>query len=665
MPARAPSSTSTRREGASTSHAVTKANVPEETPLPSTSSRLRSSVVEIFTDAQRSTTGHRKLVVRLRKIQEVCSGLRSNGKNGKENERRESGNFDEDSVSAGSQAEKEFNAEVSRCLLRILPVKRTEGAADKALKFLAAFLSHASERDLEAFGAGDEEDIDTIPETPTSRLTFALASTVVPITAAKDKTIRFRATQIITIMVTSLNSIDDELYYVLRQSLTKRIRDKEPAVRVQAVLGLSRLVGNEEEGGDSKALLDRLLDILQNDTNAEMRRTLLLNLPLSQRTLPFLLERARDMDATTRRALYARLLPQLGDFRHLSLSVREKLLRWGLRDRDETVRKATGRLFYEHWIEDCAASQEKEGEEEGNKASIPALVELLERIDVVNSGTEEGVAHEAMRAFWEGRPDYREALVLDGEFWETLTPESVFMARSFNDFCREDDTGKYDNLVEEKLPEVTALAFYLHKYMTELFQKIKEDEPNKEAIIEAEFIVEQILYISLTLDYSDEVGRRKMFDLLRQTLAVPELSEELIKLVVEVLRTVCGSGAKNEAEFCSVVLEAIAEVHDTIANEDSFASAKSRPDDDGDVDMMDAEEDEEEKDEQDEQKPFNKEEAKARIIKEIMVNLKCLHIAQCMLQNVEGQLQSNDNLVTMLNTLVVPAVRSHEAPIRE
>ena len=36
-----------------------------------------------------------------------------------------------------------------------------------------------------------------------------------------------------------------------------------------------------------------------------------------------------------------------------------------------------------------------------------------------------------------------------------------------------------------------------------------------------------------------------------------------------------------------------------------------------------------------------------------------------MLQNVEGNLQSNATLVTMLNNLVVPAVRSHEAPIRE
>jgi condensin complex subunit 3 len=57
--------------------------------------------------------------------------------------------------------------------------------------------------------------------------------------------------------------------------------------------------------------------------------------------------------------------------------------------------------------------------------------------------------------------------------------------------------------------------------------------------------------------------------------------------------------------------------------------------------------------------------AREKAIKEIMINLKCLHIVQCMLANVEGTLQQNDHLVAMLNNLVVPAVRSHEAPVRE
>lgn len=637
--------------------------IPEEPPLPETSPTLRRDVCSIFADAQRSTTGHRKLVVRLRKLQEIsCGILKKKSKDSQEQEELSLPNEE-------TFPEKEFNVEVGRCLLRILPIKKTEPVGDRILRFVGTFLTHASEKDAELYS--EEDDISV--ETPTARLATNLVSVVTPLLVAKDKIVRFRATQIIALIVNSLDTIDDDLFHTIRQGLLKRIRDKEPSVRVQAVMGLGRLAGNDEDddnNDDNSALLEKLIDIMQNDTSGDVRKTLLTNLPLSPGTLPYLLERARDLDAGTRRALYSRLLPTLGDFRHLSLSMREKMLRWGLRDRDESVRKATGKLFYDRWIEDCAGTNKDNNEAEGGSGSqrsppnILALLELLERIDVVNSGIESGIAHEAMRSFWEGRPDYREAVVFDEPFWESLNAESSFLLRSFNDFCRVEHDGKYDSLADEKMPEVIALAHYLQKYLNELLERKKtakeSGEANDEDSVEQEFVVEQLLHIAITLDYSDEVGRRKMFSLLRESLAIPELPEDTTKLVVETLRCVCGPDLSAEAEFCSVVLEAIAEVHDTIVTEDSFVSAKSEISDDTSSRARS-----ETPGDNASEVSFNKEEAKAKILKEIVVNMKCLHIALCMLQNVEGNLQQNMNLVTMLNNLVVPAVRSHEAPIRE
>ena len=641
--------------------------IPEEPALPSTSPNLRRDICTIFADAQRSNTGHRKLVVRLRKLQEICCGIILKNKK----------NRDQDQVEVmipedETPAEREFNAEIGRCMLRILPIKKSEPVGDRILRFMVAFLTHASEKDNELFASqGDDEDgMQISSETPTNRLTSSIILLIAPLMGAKDKMVRFRATQIVAHIVNTLDSVDDELYHTIRQYLLKRLRDKESSVRVQAVLALTRMVPNADDEDDnddtSSALLEKLIEIMQNDTSADVRKTLLANLPLSQATLPYLLERARDLEASTRRTLYSRLLPSLGDFRHLSLSMREKLLRWGLRDRDESVRKATGKLFYDRWVEDCAGTNG--GDNEGGPGTrsppnINALLELLERIDVVNSGMESGIAHEAMRSFWEGRPDYREAVVFDEPFWESLTAESAFLLRSFNDFCRVENEGKYDNLADEKMPEVTALAYFLSKYTTDLLQRKKlakeSGEANDDDAVEHEFIVEQLLHIAITLDYSDEVGRRKMFSLLRESLAVPELPEECTKLAVETLRCVCGPDRAGESEFCSVVLEAIAEVHDTIITEDSFVSAKSEISDDASSRHRS------ETPATDDEVPFNKEEAKAKILREIVVNMKCLHVAQCMLQNVEGNLQDNMNLVTMLNNLVVPAVRSHEAPIRE
>jgi condensin complex subunit 3 len=636
-----------------------------EVPEESEENELRTQVSSIFRDAQRTTASHRKLVINLRKIQEACCYEPTSKKKNK--------------TGAEDFDEQQFTYEFTRCVLRVMPVKKSESVGERSVRFVGLFLRHANEKDNELVPE-DEDETGVMIETPSSRLTSHLMTTVLPLLTAKEKFVRYRSTQLIAHIINSLDAIDDDLFQILRHGLLKRIRDKEAMVRVQAVLGLGRLAGNEAEGGaedsdddDAGAgLLAKLLEVLQNDPSADVRRSLLVNLPILPNTLPYLLERARDQDPATRRALYSRLLPSLGDFRHLSLSMREKLLRWGLRDRDENVRKAAGKLFRERWIEDCAGTGEQEepveGEEPNKEAKAPSfegLLELLERIDVVNSGVENGVALEAMKGFWEGRPDYRDAVTFDDNFWDTLSAESVFVARSFNDFCRNEGNGKFEALIEEKMPEVTKLAFYLQRYVTVLVDALKrvaaqeptEDE-EEEDTVEQEFIVEQLLHMARTLDYSDEVGRRKMFALLRQSLSVPDLPEEVTKLTIEVLRGICSGDASGEREFCSVVLEAVADVHDTIMDEpnsddanDSFHSAKSEVSGDSTPTKS--------------KKSGSEEEDQDKAIREIMVNMKCLHIVQCMLENVEGNLQQNADLVAMLNNLVVPAVRSHEAPVRE
>ncbi|KAG8407632.1 chromosome condensation complex Condensin, subunit G [Metarhizium acridum] len=626
-------------------------------------SALRTKICAVFRDAQRTTATHRKLAVNLRKIHESCCYEPAKPTNAPSNE------FDEAA----------FNKEFVRCVLRIMPVKKSENVGEKCVRFVGFYLRHSNDKDNEILG-DVEGDTSLMPETPSTRLTSEILEEVLPLMTAKDKFVRYRSTQLISQIINSLDAIDDDLFQKLRHGLLKRIRDKEAMVRSQAVLGLGRLAGNQAEGCTNSEdsdndqgtdLLGKLLEVMQNDPSADVRRSLLVNLPILPNTLPFLLERARDQDAATRRAVYSRLLPALGDFRHLSLSMREKLLRWGLRDRDDNVRKAAGRLFRERWIADCAGiSQQDDGtSEEALPVSFDGLLELLERIDVINSGVENGVALEAMKGFWEGRPDYREAITFDDNFWETLSAESVFMARSFNDFCRSEGGGRYESLVEEKLPEVTKLAFYLGRYMDALIEALKRasqpaaDEEEEEDTVEQEFIIEQMLHIALTLDYSDEVGRREMFRLLRQSLSIPELPDEVTKLTVEVLQYICAPDAAGEREFCSIVLESVADVHDTIVDDpladegdDSFHSAKSEV-------SRGSTPTNEKKIGKDSE--LSEEDAREKAVREIVVNMKCLHIVQCMLTHVAGNLKDNADLVSMLNNLVVPAVRSHEAPVRE
>ena len=384
--------------------------------------------------------------------------------------------------------------------------------------------------------------------------------------------------------------------------------------------------------------------------------------------------------------------------------MREKLLRWGLNDRDDIVRAAAGKMFNYRWIEDAKGD----------------LLEVLERMHVVgssggdttNSNSVGGVKEIAMQGFWSVRKDVVESLELDNTFWENLTAESAFLVRSFNDWCRSSKhQGKYESLVEEKLPEVTKLAYHLQIQLNKLIGLVTEDQDtlkvNEEDevgtdITEQEFIVVQLLMIATSMDYGDEIGRRKMFLLLRNSLSVVELPEAVTKLVVRCLAKL----SSGEADFCMLILEVIAELHDRVTEDEDgdggkksddedededddyddaaaqlmqeaghipkkakltepeellkknsqASSSKSRPDPDAmDVDGLQGGEGDGEESEDEDSKAF----------KTLVNNIKTLRLAQYMLENVSGSLTQNTPLVSMLNGLVVPAVRSHEAIIRE
>ena len=122
------SSTQTLASRRSTTSRVSSptAVIPDEGP----SSSLRTQICTVFGDAQKTTAGHRKLVISLRKIQEACCYEPANPKSNK------GGGFGED----------DFNVEIARCVIRLMGVKKSEGVGDRIVRFLGFFLRHASEK---------------------------------------------------------------------------------------------------------------------------------------------------------------------------------------------------------------------------------------------------------------------------------------------------------------------------------------------------------------------------------------------------------------------------------------------------------------------------------------------------------------------------------------
>lgn len=129
MPARL--SVRSSRSTAQTSTKPRSSNIDAVIPDEGLETPLRTQVCSIFSDIQKPHTAHRKLVVGLRKIQETCCYEPADNKRIATAQE----NFDEE----------DFNAELARCVLRILPVKKSEPVGDRIVKFLGLFFKHATD----------------------------------------------------------------------------------------------------------------------------------------------------------------------------------------------------------------------------------------------------------------------------------------------------------------------------------------------------------------------------------------------------------------------------------------------------------------------------------------------------------------------------------------
>ena len=69
-------------------------------------------------------------------------------------------------------------------------------------------------------------------------------------------------------------------------------------------------------------------------------------------------------------------------------------------------------------------------------------------------------------------------------------------------------------------PVVTAVAFYLQSAWTQLVVALEAEERDEEQELQQQFIVGELVGIAVNLDYGDEIGRRKMFELMRMSFSL-------------------------------------------------------------------------------------------------------------------------------------------------
>lgn len=374
----------------------------------------------------------------------------------------------------------------------------------------------------------------------------------------------------------------------MRGALLGRLHDKEPPIRSISATSLAKLLPTEEpddvtEGETS--IMQALVDVLKYDTSPEVRRAALVNIHVTADTIPHLLTRTRDLDSNVRKHTYSTVLERncnIGEGednksvgnahpRFLSIEHREMVIRHGLGDREPSVRAAAANLVGT-WVDVMRNPDQIVKNETPAQELEQTMLLFLKLFDL----QEVTIAEEALMSVFKTRAEVFDNLELGDAFWENLTPEKTFLARVFVDQCV---AAKKDGRLDTALPVVTAMAFRIQERYNNLMELVKVEQEEgtirldereedrvrrEEERMSQEFVLTELLKIAVNLDYSDEIGRRKMFQLVRAMIAHQALPEGLASRCLDVLRKLSDS----ERDLIMVVVEVIHELRDTEESDD-------------------------------------------------------------------------------------------------
>ncbi|OBZ79993.1 Condensin complex subunit 3 [Grifola frondosa] len=559
---------------------------------------LPDSIPRIFNQVQLSAANHRKNCIALHRLHVQAAEVTKTAKNG---------------TSMELTGEDLFGDVFIDMVARILAVKKGPPTVERVIKFIGAYAKFLAEKD-------SDDDDDTL----STRFSFRLLTWLVQGFVAKEKIVRFRCIGLATEMIAHMSELDEDVFAILRTSLIERAHDKEPAIRGPAIVALSKLSGDPAV---RKLIYSTIL--LPSPVAAQGQRNADTNAPLNTST-------------------------RLTHPRQLTLAQREKVLRHGLGDREKSVHAAAVWMI-SGWFNVLRETINPDTTDMKAKSAVMAgLIAFLKLYNVANPKSTD-IAVGAVNSLFK-RADILAGVTFDDTFWNTLTPESVLLSRIFLNYCLDNDA---EALVERSgLQSITKLAYSIQEACNTLFDTIEEleevqlsqshqgtakyheDEKNdvnneEDTILVRGFILGELLKIAVRCDFSDEMGRRKVFMVTREMLAHELFPEHLLEPCFDDnrgyhndLREGMENDCLNQTELKSGLFDAT----QSTSRNHSTKHVEMLPEERANADMIDR---------------------------------KCLAICIAMLSRVNGTFDDNSTLKGILTDLIIPAVKRKELEIRE
>eukprot|EP01083_Nonionella_stella_P047551 127290_1 len=139
--------------------------------------------------------------------------------------------------------------------------------------------------------------------------------------------------------------LDEDLWERLENILLRRLIDRIPQVRQRAAFAIHRL---SDPSSDDDPVTKGLEEMMDFDSNKDCRNEALKSIDLSRKTVKIILRRCRDTSEEVRKTAFERL--HQVDIRALSIRQRVDLLRSGLTERSDSVKKSCETLLIERWL---------------------------------------------------------------------------------------------------------------------------------------------------------------------------------------------------------------------------------------------------------------------------------------------------------------------------
>ncbi|CAM6100840.1 unnamed protein product [Calypogeia fissa] len=347
-------------------------------------------------------------------------------------------------------------------------------------------------------------------------------ATLLDWTEAAHKSVRFRACQMISEVVSKLvdtpMEVREQLWDRMTASMQTRMQDKQTIVRVFAASALSKLVDGEDI--DNDLTVQTFRKALASDPSAEVRKMVVKSMPRATVTVFDIVQRIADVSESVRKTAYQYISEKL-PANALSITQRAMTIRRGLSERIPAVRQECEKLLGLWLREDCESDPLKLlrflDVETYEKVGEMAITELLTENLIEFNGT-------GLRKFLDTSGNER--LLMSAEealFWRVVCTHIHSEAKTKGREAVK--TGGAEAVVN------AAVADEHNEYLESIllptvsdFVRLVENHLHKGSV--AWFGARQLLMIAKLMDYTDSTSRKDAGLLLQRLLTETTPSED-------------------------------------------------------------------------------------------------------------------------------------------